>query len=111
MSVEKTLNIEDSEKPCRHEYVKIFQRKYKDFGRRLVSTRGYLPTGFSSKDFSFLSAGSRCFCTKCHKRLYPLRLETAKQGAITPIIEITDSQIVDPIDNIWTEDNTTASIN
>ena len=74
--------MENTEKSCRHEYVKIFQRKYKGLGRRLVSTRGYLPVGFSIKDFAHLSIGSFCFCTGCRARLFPARVDSAKSGKI-----------------------------
>lgn len=70
--------MQNAEKPCRHEYVKIFQRKYKGLGRRLVGTKGYLPVGFSIKDFAYLSYGSYCFCTGCRMRLYPTRVESPK---------------------------------
>jgi len=89
--------MESSDKPCRHEYVKIFQRKYKDYRRRMVSTRGYLPTGFSNKDFAFLNAGAYCFCTTCRKRLFPLRVETAKIDKT--VLLIPNVQAVDPIDH------------
>lgn len=105
------MNVENSEKPCRHEYVKMFQRKYKDFGRRLVSTRGYLPTGFSNKDFSFLTGGAYCFCTKCRKRLFPVRHEATKlQNTILPS-QTADTQINEPVDNIWTETEEVVEIN
>ncbi len=98
------MNIEISEKPCRHEYVKIFQRKYKELGRRLVSTRGYLPTGFSNKDFAFLTSGAYCFCTKCRKRLFPTRHEAAKPAITNLPDQILDIQISEPTDNIWVEE-------
>jgi hypothetical protein len=96
-------------KSCRHEYVKIFQRKYKDIGRRMVSTRGYLPTGFSNKDFSFLTIGSYCFCSKCRKRLFPFRSEAVKADTIRPVAPTTDLQSTSQKDNIWTEDSPTTS--
>ena len=70
--------MQNKEKSCRHEYVKIFQRKYKGLGRRLVSTKGYLPVGFSAKDFTYLGDGSFCFCTGCRLRLYPTRIDSPK---------------------------------
>ena len=66
---------------CRHEYVRIFQRKLKGLERRLVSTRGYLPTGFKSNDFSHLGEGSYCFCAKCRARLHPRRTQAEKLAA------------------------------
>lgn len=66
---------------CRHEYVRIFQRKLKGLERRLVSTRGYLPTGFKSTDFSHLGEGSYCFCAKCRARLHPRRTQAEKLAA------------------------------
>jgi hypothetical protein len=69
------------EKPCRHEYVKIFQRRLKGLERRLVLTRGYLPIGFKNTDFGHLGEGSFCFCTKCRVRLYPRRTQAEKAAA------------------------------
>src|SRR5579883_772467 len=66
---------------CRHEYVRIFQRKLKGLERRLVSTRGYLPTGFKSADFGHLGEGSYCFCAKCRARLHPKRTQAEKLAA------------------------------
>jgi hypothetical protein len=103
--------IENSEKPCKHEYVKIFQRKYKNFGRRLVSTRGYLPTGFSNKDFSFLTGKACCFCTKCRKKLFPTRNETIKPQNINLPAQITNFQPGETADNIWTEEIAEANPN
>lgn len=71
----------DQEKPCRHEYVRIYQRKLKGLDRRLVSTRAYLPIGFKQADFGHLSEGSYCFCTKCRARLYPRRTTAEKAAA------------------------------
>jgi hypothetical protein len=71
----------NEEKPCRHEYVRIYQRKLKGLDRRLVSTRAYLPIGFKQADFSHLSEGSYCFCTKCRARLYPRRTAAEKAAA------------------------------
>ncbi|HEY9758103.1 MAG TPA: hypothetical protein V6C97_23255 [Oculatellaceae cyanobacterium] len=71
----------NQEKPCRHEYVRIYQRKLKGLDRRLVSTRAYLPIGFKQTDFSHLSEGSYCFCTKCRARLYPRRTAAEKAAA------------------------------
>lgn len=69
------------EKPCRHEYVKIYQRRLKGLDRRLVSTRAYLPTGFKLGDFGHLSEGSYCFCTKCRTRLFPKRTNAERAQA------------------------------
>lgn len=69
------------EKPCRHEYVKIFQRRLKGLERRLVATRGYLPIGFKQSDFSHLGEGSFCFCARCRARLYPRRSPAEKAAA------------------------------
>lgn len=68
-------------KPCRHEYVKIYQRRLKGLDRRLVSTRAYLPTGFKLGDFGHLSEGSYCFCTKCRTRLFPKRTNADRAQA------------------------------
>lgn len=66
---------------CRHEYVKIYQRRLKGLDRRLVATRAYLPVGFKIGDFGHLSEGSFCFCTKCRKRLFPKRSQGEKEQA------------------------------
>jgi hypothetical protein len=72
----------DSEAPaCRHEYVRIFQRKLKGLERRLVATKAWLPVGFKQADFSHLSEGSYCFCSKCRARLYPKRTAAEKAQA------------------------------
>jgi len=69
------------EKPCRHEYVKIYQRRLKGLDRRLVATRGYLPIGFKQADFGHLGEGSYCFCSKCRTRLFPRRTQADKAAA------------------------------
>lgn len=69
------------EKPCRHEYVRIYQRKLKGLERRLVAQRAYLPIGFKPTDFGHLSEGSYCFCAKCRTRLYPRRTNAEKAAA------------------------------
>ncbi len=69
------------EKPCRHEYVRIYQRKLKGLDRRLVATKAYLPIGFKVGDFSHLSEGSFCFCSGCRARLYPRRTNQEKAAA------------------------------
>jgi hypothetical protein len=66
---------------CRHEYVRIFQRRLKGLDRRLVATKAYLPVGFKVGDFGHLSEGSYCFCTKCRKRLFPKRSQQEKDLA------------------------------
>jgi|SRR5271154_2694413 len=86
------------EKPCRHEYVKIFQRRLKGLERRLVATRGYLPVGFKQSDFSHLGEGSFCFCARCRARLHPRRSPAEKaaarlvlaQNKLTDITEVED---------------------
>jgi hypothetical protein len=66
---------------CRHEYVRIYQRKLKGLDRRLCVTRAFLPVGFKLGDFSHLSEGSYCFCSKCRARLYPRRTQAEKLAA------------------------------
>ncbi len=66
---------------CRHEYVRIFQRRLKGLDRRLVSTKAYLPIGFKIGDFGHLGDKSYCFCTKCRARLYPKRTQADKLQA------------------------------
>lgn len=72
----------ESEAPaCRHEYVRIFQRRLKGLDRRLVATKAWLPVGFKQTDFAHLSDGSYCFCSKCRARLYPKRSPAEKAQA------------------------------
>lgn len=66
---------------CRHEYVRIFQRKLKGLDRRLVATKAWLPVGFKQADFSHLGDGSYCFCSKCRARLYPKRTNADRAQA------------------------------
>ncbi len=66
---------------CRHEYVRIYQRKLKGLDRRLVSTKAYLPIGFKIGDFGHLGENSYCFCTKCRARLYPKRTQNDRLQA------------------------------
>ena len=100
------------EMTCRHEHIKIFQRKYKGTGRRLVRTRGYLPVGFSTKDLSHLGANSFCFCTNCRLRLYPLRIESTPSAlpvneTQTPSVQVEDTLVVNTEQgNNWCEENT-----
>ena len=68
-------------KACRHEYVRIFQRKLKDLNRRMVCTKAYLPVGFKMGDFSHLGENSFCFCATCRVRLYPKRSQAEKAEA------------------------------
>ncbi len=73
-----------AEKPvklCRHEYVKVYQRKLKGLERRMVAMRVYLPVGFKVGDFSHLGEGSYCFCSDCRTRLYPRRTTADKTAA------------------------------
>ena len=100
--------MQSNEKPCRHEYVKIFQRKFKERARRWTSTRGFLPTGFSHKDFAFLSIGTYCFCTVCRKRLFPVRIDVAKVSAQYLQNQVLSTQFNPalPEDNIRREENT-----
>ena len=69
------------ETPCRHEYIKIYQRRLKGLERRLVGTRAYLPTGFKAADLAHLGEGSYSFCTRCRVRLYPRRTTAEKAAA------------------------------
>jgi hypothetical protein len=70
-----------SDPTCRHEYVRIYQRKLKGLERRLVATKAWLPVGFKMTDFSHLGEGSYCFCSKCRARLYPKRTNAEKAQA------------------------------
>ncbi len=65
--------MESAGPTCKHEFVRIYQRKLKGLERRLVATKAYLPVGFKMTDFGHLSEGSYCFCTKCRTRLFPKR--------------------------------------
>src|SRR6185295_20146566 len=73
--------MESAPNPCRHEFVRIYQRKLKGLERRLVATKAYLPVGFKMTDFGHLSEGSYCFCTKCRARLFPKRTAADKAQA------------------------------
>lgn len=66
---------------CKHEFVRIYQRKLKGLERRLVATKAYLPVGFKMADFGHLSEGSFCFCTKCRTRLFPKRTNAERAQA------------------------------
>jgi hypothetical protein len=74
-------NTPKLEKPCRHEYVKVFQRKLKGLERRMVAMRVFLPVGLKVGDFSHLSEGSYVFCTTCRARLFPRRTAADKAAA------------------------------
>ena len=69
------------QKPCRHEYIKIYQRRLKGLERRMVATRAYLPIGFKPTDLGHLGEGSYCFCSNCRARLYPRRTAAEKAAA------------------------------
>jgi hypothetical protein len=66
---------------CRHEFVRIFQRRLKGLERRLVATKAYLPVGFKVADFGHLGEGSYCFCSRCRARLFPKRTAGEKAAA------------------------------
>lgn len=70
-----------SERPCRHEYIRIFQRKLKGLERRLVATRVWLPVGFKPGDFNHMGDAGYCFCSNCRARLYPRKTQAEKQRA------------------------------
>ncbi len=69
------------EKPCRHEYVTIYQRRLKGLERRLVATRAFLPVGFKPTDLAHLGEGSYAFCSRCRARLFPRRTTAEKAAA------------------------------
>lgn len=73
--------MESTPPSCKHEFVRIYQRKLKGLERRLVATKAYLPVGFKMADFGHLSEGSYCFCTKCRARLFPKRTQADKAAA------------------------------
>lgn len=73
--------MEQEAPTCKHEFVRIYQRKLKGLERRLVATKAYLPVGFKMTDFGHLSEGSYCFCTKCRTRLFPKRTAAEKAQA------------------------------
>jgi hypothetical protein len=88
--VNETINLEaeaeptpapPQPKPCRHEHVRIYQRKLKGLERRLVRTRAWSPVGFKVGDFSHLGDNSYCFCSGCRMRLYPRRTVGEKLAA------------------------------
>jgi DNA-directed RNA polymerase subunit M/transcription elongation factor TFIIS len=73
--------VADTKPSCRHEYVRIYQRKLKGLDRRLVATKAWLPVGFKITDFGHLGEGSYCFCTKCRTRLFPKRTNADRAQA------------------------------
>jgi hypothetical protein len=79
------------EKPCRHENVRIYQRKLKGLDRRLCVTRAYLPVGFKVTDFGHLGEGSYCFCSKCRMRLFPRRTQAEKLAARIALAQSKDA--------------------
>jgi len=87
---------QNQEKPCRHEYVKIFQRKLKGLERRMVATRGFLPIGFKQTDFGHLSEGSFCFCVKCRARLFPRRTVAEKAAARVALAQSKMADLQEP---------------
>lgn len=68
-------------KPCRHEYVKVFQRKLKGLERRMSVMPVFLPVGLKVGDFNHLGEGSYCFCSTCRTRLFPRRTAADKAAA------------------------------
>ena len=107
-------NLEGNIQACRHEYVKIFQRKFKDYVRRLTVTRGYLPTGFVNKDFAYLSDSTYCFCKNCRIRLHPSNIEAAKSANWSgPNKETNIEEIANTTEpgNIWIEEIVSESAN
>lgn len=65
-------------KPCRHEFIRIYQRKLQELERRLCVTKAYLPMGFKPTDLNHLGEGSFAFCSNCRLRLYPRRTNAEK---------------------------------
>lgn len=80
-TTEPTQPAQPAVKPCRHEYVKVFQRKLKGLERRMVVMPVFLPVGLKVGDFSHLGEGSYCFCTGCRMRLFPRRTAADKAAA------------------------------
>jgi hypothetical protein len=68
-------------KDCRHEFVIMFQRRWTQTGKRLISRRAYLPVGFKTSDLGYLSDDAFCFCTKCRARLHPKFTRAEKEAA------------------------------
>ncbi|CAN5603209.1 hypothetical protein BH10CYA1_BH10CYA1_11660 [soil metagenome] len=80
-TTETTQPVQPAVKPCRHEYVKVFQRRLKGLERRMVVMPVFLPVGLKVGDFSHLGEGSYCFCTSCRTRLFPRRTAADKAAA------------------------------
>lgn len=115
--------MESAGPSCKHEFVRIYQRKLKGLERRLVATKAYLPVGFKVTDFGHLSEGSYCFCTKCRARLYPKRTNAEKAQARLALAQaklasaenqaepdILDADLVDDSREETAEKETSASI-
>lgn len=101
----------ESEAPsCRHEYVRIYQRKLKGLERRLVATKAWLPVGFKQADFSHLTEGSYCFCSKCRARLYPKRTNAEKAQARLALAASKEAAIEQEFDDAAEEKVTTESV-
>jgi len=106
----------NEEKPCRHEYVRIFQRKLKGLERRLVRQRAFSPVGNKMGDFNYLGENSYCFCSKCRARLYPKRSQTEKlaakqalaQGRLLAGMEVT-AEIVEALNDSINESTAESS--
>lgn len=79
MTIPSTTSVDPA--TCRHEYVRIYQRRLKGLERRLVATKAYLPVGFKVTDFTHLGEGSYCFCSRCRMRLFPKRTAGEKAAA------------------------------
>lgn len=88
------------ESNCRHEYLKIYQRKLKGLERRLVATRAYLPVGFKQSDLGHLGEGSFAFCTKCRSRLYPKRTQAEKAAARAALAQGRVQEQADGVEDI-----------
>ena len=59
----------------------MFQRRWTQEGKRLISRRAYLPVGFKVADLGYLSDDAYCFCTKCRARLHPRFTRAEKEIA------------------------------
>jgi hypothetical protein len=100
-------------KPCRHEYIKIYQRKLKGLERRMVATRAYLPIGFKPTDLGHLGENSYCFCSTCRARLYPRRTAAEKAAARLALAagKLAALEQADLLETEATEPETTQDIN
>lgn len=101
--------MESEVKTCRHEYVRIFQRKLKGLERRLVATKAWLPVGFKQTDFSHLTEGSYCFCSSCRTRLYPKRTNAEKAQARLALAASKEAQAEQEILDEAAEETTTST--